>query len=175
MFSQVSIESVKAIVDRSEQCTQLVKYDCRDAKLFNAPGGDPASRWLSANGYLQYYWGGAKRDSYKCACAYTVKGCQGGGFCHCDSKFAETRAASDEGLLNVTRDLPVREVQFGGLSKTSQATYTIKRIDCYGVGKFRTIDCMYYCSLHSCPNGLGFISLFPHVSCTIGLIKYNPN
>ena len=104
--------------------------------MFNAPGGDPSSRWLSANGYLQYYWGGAERGSYKCACAYRPKGCQNDAFCNCDSKFAETRPAADEGLLNVTRDLPVREVQFGGLSKTSQAIYTIDRIECYGVGKF---------------------------------------
>ena len=125
---------MKAIVDRSEHCTQLVRYDCKDAKLFNAPGGDPSSRWLSANGYLQYYWGGAERNSYKCACAYTERGCKGA-FCNCDSNFAEARATHDEGLLNVTRDLPVRQVQFGGLSKTSEAKYTIKRIDCYGVGK----------------------------------------
>jgi hypothetical protein len=38
-------------------------------------------------------------------------------------------------MMKVTRDLPVRQVQFGGLSKTSEAKYTIKRIDCYGVGK----------------------------------------
>ena len=135
IFPQIPIESVKAIVDRSEQCQQLVKYVCQDAKLFNAPGGDPASRWLSANGYLQYYWGGAEKDSYKCACAYT-QSCENGAFCNCDSKNAEKDAQSDEGLLNVTRDLPVRQVQFGGLSKTSQAIYTINKIDCYGVGKF---------------------------------------
>ena len=126
---------MKAIVDRSKYCSQLVEYDCKDAKLFNAPGGDPASRWLSANGYLQYYWGGAQRDSYKCLCAYRASGCQDGAFCNCDSKTAETRPTADEGVLNVTRDLPVREVQFGGLSKTSQAIYYIKRVDCYGLGK----------------------------------------
>lgn len=128
---------MKAVVDRSEYCTQLVKYDCRDAKLFNAPGGDPASRWLSANGYLQYYWGGAEHNSYKCACAYSAKGCWNKAFCNCDSKYAETISDADEGLLNVTRDLPVREVQFGGLSKTSYAKYTVRRIECVGVSKLK--------------------------------------
>lgn len=135
----MSIASVKAIVDRSKHCTQVVKYDCKDAKLFNGPGGDPSSRWLSANGYLQYYWGGAVPNSYKCACAYTSKGCDDGAFCNCDSPTAEKRPAVDQGQLNVTRDLPVREVQFGGLSRTSQAIYTIKRIACYGVGKCGTL------------------------------------
>lgn len=50
----VPIESVKVVVDRSKHCQQLVKYDCKDANLFNAPGGQPVSRWLSADGYLQY-------------------------------------------------------------------------------------------------------------------------
>ena len=131
----VPIESVKVVVDCSKHCQQLVKYDCKDANLFNAPGGQPVSRWLSADGYLQYYWGGAERNSYKCACAYTPRGCQGGAFCNCDGKESQTDVQSDEGLLKVTSDLPVREVQFGDLKKTSQATYSIKRIDCYGVGK----------------------------------------
>lgn len=131
---QIPIESVKAIVDRSEHCRQFVKYSCKDAPLFNAPGGKPSSRWLSANGYLQYYWGGARPDSYKCACAYTSS-CRGGGFCNCDSPSSEIGPDADDGLLNVTRDLPVREVQFGDMKAETQAIYTISKVDCYGIGK----------------------------------------
>ncbi|XP_046846012.1 EGF and laminin G domain-containing protein-like [Xenia sp. Carnegie-2017] len=129
---EIPIESVKAIVDRSEHCRQYVKYSCKDAPLFNAPGGKPSSRWLSANGYLQYYWGGARPDSYKCACAYTSS-CRGGGFCNCDSPSSEIGPDADDGLLNVTRDLPVREVQFGDMKAETQAIYTISKVDCYGL------------------------------------------
>ena len=124
---EIPLSSVKAIVDRSQTCEQLVKYECLNAKLFNQPGGVPSSRWLSANGYLQYYWGGALPNSYKCACVYSKDGCRNAeSFCNCDSPEAEKDTQSDEGLLNVTRDLPVREVQFGGLDSISRATYTIK-------------------------------------------------
>ena len=133
---EIPLTAVKAIVDRSQTCEQLVKYECRDAKLFNQPGGNPSSRWLSANGYLQYYWGGALHDSYKCACAYSPQGCADkNSYCNCDSSVAEGQTNADEGLLNVTRDLPVREVQFGGLTSLSQAIYSVRKIVCYGTGK----------------------------------------
>ena len=127
---------MKAIVDRSEQCQQFVQYECRDAKLFNGPRGEPVSRWLSGDGHFKYYWGGAERNSYKCACAYKEPHfCIEGAYCNCDSTLAEKRIVKDEGVLNITRDLPVREVQFGGFTPASLAAFTIKKVACYGVGK----------------------------------------
>ena len=65
----ISMEQVIAIIERSRECTQFIKYECYNAGLYFGP--NPVSWWVSRDGAKMTYWGGALPGSSKCKCGMT--------------------------------------------------------------------------------------------------------
>ena len=124
----ISMEHIIAIMNRSKNCEQFIKYECHGSTIrYN---GYHYGRWVSRQGSKMNYWGGAAVNSRKCACGMTDT-CAGGGKCNCDVNDYTWR--EDSGYLTDKNTLPVTELRFGDTGNKGEKRYhTLGKLRCWG-------------------------------------------
>ncbi|XP_078674647.1 uncharacterized protein LOC144912791 [Branchiostoma floridae x Branchiostoma belcheri] len=124
----ISLEQVRAVVNQSSRCKQLIKYECHGSFIWES-NGRPHAWWVTWDGRQADYWGGASPGSGKCACGETGT-CRGR--CNCDANDRTWR--EDFGFLSHKNDLPVTQLRFGdtGIGHDSEEGYhTLGKLICY--------------------------------------------
>ena len=127
-YKGVSMKQLAPLARISHQCDQLVHYACFDTPIFR--GGHA---WLeSRDGARMKYWGGADRNSGKCACGMSGR-CAVKKFpCNCDANDRMWR--SDGGLLRYKEDLPVSRLRFGDVGGDREVGITtLGKLRCRGL------------------------------------------
>ncbi|XP_041726224.2 contactin-associated protein-like 5 [Coregonus clupeaformis] len=126
-----SLEQLRTLIGRSEQCQQEVVYSCRKSRLFNTWDGRPLSWWLDRSGEKQTYWGGSVPGVQQCSCSLEENCIDMNYFCNCD---ADTNLwVNDTGLLSYKDHLPLTEIVIGDTNRTgSAAVYRVSFLHCNG-------------------------------------------
>lgn len=125
-----NLETAKAVVMQSEECSQYIEYSCINSKLLN--DGNPFyGRWVSRTKH-EKYWGGAKPDSLKCACGMKGNCVDKSKGCNCDA--GRSTLEKDYGQLTDTHSLPVTQVLLGDVNplRSSQANVSVGDLFCSG-------------------------------------------
>ena len=141
----ISMQQIVAIMNQSKNCEQFIKYECYHSKLnvpfqirvrnFTISFMIHVGWWVSREGSLMNYWGGAAVDSNKCACGMT-NSCAGGKKCNCDKDDKTWR--EDSGYLTDKNTLPVTELRFGDTGHDSsdnadeRGYHTLGKLRCWG-------------------------------------------
>ncbi|XP_019640429.1 PREDICTED: neurexin-4-like [Branchiostoma belcheri] len=123
-----SMEQMRALVDQSSLCKQLIKYECYGSLIWGTTGR-PYSWWVTWDGRQADYWGGASPGSEKCACGETGS-CSGR--CNCGANDQTWR--EDSGFLSHKNDLPVTQLRFGDTTDNNgneEGYYTLGKLICY--------------------------------------------
>ena len=128
-YTGASLSQLASLTRVSSQCEQFIKYECYDSGFwFNSPYG----WWVSRESAKMTYWGGASRDSGKCACGMTNSCVRSSDGCNCDSNDAVWR--EDSGLLTDKAKLPVKQLRFGDTGASHEQGYhTLGKLKCFGV------------------------------------------
>lgn len=137
------MESINQIVERSQSCSQYIKYTCTNSRLFNSGSSreyfDPFSWWVGANNQKMDYWGGSLPGSGMCACGLDGSCKDPTKGCNCDA-IVPYSELSDEGLLTQKEFLPVKELHIGDtgtiVSVNKQAKVTLGPLICEGDTQF---------------------------------------
>lgn len=128
-----SLVSIRRIIERSNSCSQYIRYTCLNARLLNTGSNsllpatasmrgetaqtvnEPFSYWLSHDNQKMDYWGGALPGSGSCACGLDSSCKDPYKACNCDSQLSAGGATelTDDGLITQADYLPVREVHVG--------------------------------------------------------------
>ncbi|KAI8498179.1 hypothetical protein Bbelb_241230 [Branchiostoma belcheri] len=120
-----NMEQVRALVNQSSLCKQLIKYECHNSLMWTA-AGPPSAWWVTWDGRQADYWGGASPGSGKCACGQAGS-CRR---CYCDIN--DNRWRADSGYLTHKNDLPVTQLRFGDTgSGHEQGYHTLGKLICY--------------------------------------------
>ncbi|XP_019616228.1 PREDICTED: uncharacterized protein LOC109463801 [Branchiostoma belcheri] len=119
-----SMEQVRAVVDRSSLCKQLIKYECYGSVIWS--GSMNYAWWVTWDGRQADYWGGASPGSGKCACGQAGTCSRR---CNCDANDQTWR--EDSGFLSHKDDLPVTQLRFGDASTREEGYYTLGKLICY--------------------------------------------
>ncbi len=117
---KITMERIVAIINKSKNCEQFIRYECYGSNLLS----DGYGWWVSRQGAKMNYWGGAAVDSGKCACGRN-NSCVGGGNCNCDTN--DKVLYEDSGFLTERNTLPVTQLRFG-----DTGTYVGINLDEYG-------------------------------------------
>uniref|UniRef100_A0A8C2DLJ9 Contactin associated protein-like 5b n=1 Tax=Cyprinus carpio TaxID=7962 RepID=A0A8C2DLJ9_CYPCA len=126
-----SLEQLRTLVGRSEQCQQEVVYLCRKSRLFNTWDGTPLSWWLDRAGERRTYWGGFLPGVQQCACSLDENCIDMNHFCNCDADHSSWE--NDTGVLSYKEHLPVTEILVGDTNRSgSEAIYRVGSLHCYG-------------------------------------------
>ncbi|XP_030626430.1 contactin-associated protein-like 5 [Chanos chanos] len=126
-----SLEQLRILVSRSEQCQQEVVYRCRKSRLFNTWDGTPLAWWLDRSGERRTYWGGFLPGVQQCSCSLDENCIDMNYFCNCDADRESWE--NDTGLLSYKDHLPVTEILVGDTNRTgSEAVYKVGSLHCYG-------------------------------------------
>ncbi|XP_016422703.1 contactin-associated protein-like 5, partial [Sinocyclocheilus rhinocerous] len=126
-----SLEQLRTLVGRSEQCQQEVVYLCRKSRLFNTWDGTPLSWWLDRAGERRTYWGGFLPGVQQCACSLDENCIDMNHFCNCDADRSSWE--NDTGVLSYKEHLPVTEILVGDTNRSgSEAIYRVGSLHCYG-------------------------------------------
>ena len=122
------MDQIIAVIERSRQCEQFIKYECLHALLaFHVP----YSWWVSRDGVWMTYWGGAPPSSSKCKCGVTDSCTVQGNPCNCDQN--NNIWTEDSGDLTNKDTLPVTELRFGDTGSTNEIGYhTLGALRCWG-------------------------------------------
>ncbi|XP_019616219.1 PREDICTED: uncharacterized protein LOC109463794 isoform X2 [Branchiostoma belcheri] len=121
-----SMDQVRAVVDQSSLCKQLIKYECHSSVIWGSTVR-PHAWWVTWDGRQTDYWGGASPGSGKCACGQTGA-CSGR--CNCDAN--DLRWREDSGFLSHKNDLPVTQLRFGDTGDArEEGYYTLGKLICY--------------------------------------------
>ena len=127
------MDQVIAIIDRSQQCEQFIKYECYNAGL---SFGSPFAWWVSRDGAQMTYWGGAPPSSSKCKCGITDSCVVRGTRCNCDQN--NNIWTEDSGDLTDKDTLPITELRFGDTGRTGDTNkdeigyHTLGALRCWG-------------------------------------------
>ena len=128
-----SFDQIKALIELSESCSQLMRYDCFASPLVDE--GINYGYWMDKNGETQIYWTGSNYGQHVCSCHFSEEGCAQEetlhNTCNCDSKGLSE--LSDVGTITNSSALPITELRFGGLLYDAQAGYhTLGKLICAG-------------------------------------------
>ncbi|KAL9975257.1 hypothetical protein ACROYT_G012399 [Oculina patagonica] len=123
------LASIRALIKRSANCRQFIRYDCYNSKLLNSPIGPEHVQWLSSTAVPQNYWGGAPVGSNKCACGVTKTCADPSKYCNCDAD-SDDKWREDSGYLQDKSSLPVNMLQFASDAKDS--FFTLGPLECFG-------------------------------------------
>ena len=128
-----SIEQIKNLMELSEYCNQLIRYDCYLSPL--EEDGVNFGSWVDPNGQDQIYWSGSNYGNHVCSCHFSDEGCISDDIlnntCNCDSK--NPAVLFDEGYITNSSALPIMELKFGGMNYESQlGWHTLGRLSCGG-------------------------------------------
>lgn len=134
---QLNLASIRALIERSSNCKQYIRYDCFNSTLLNSPVGPEHVQWLSSTYVRQNYWGGAPSGSNKCKCGVT-KTCEDPSkFCNCDAA-NDNRWRQDSGYLTDKSALPVTMLQF--TSDAVHSFFTLGPLECLGSSGQKTSE-----------------------------------
>ena len=127
------MEQIKNLIELSESCKQLIRYDCYLSPL--ETDGVTFGWWVDQNGEDQIYWTGSYYGNHVCDCHYSMEGCISDDIlnntCNCDSK--SPVGLFDEGSITNSSALPIMELKFGGMNYESQLGFhTLGRLSCRG-------------------------------------------
>ena len=124
----LKMEEIVAIIKQSRKCEQFIKYQCHHSVLWEDDGVS-YGWWVSRQGMMMNYWGGAAIDSSKCACGMT-NSCVGGGRCNCHKNDKVLR--EDSGYLTDKNTLPVTQLRFGDTGASHEYGYhTLGKLRCW--------------------------------------------
>uniref|UniRef100_A0A671NFQ0 Contactin associated protein-like 5b n=1 Tax=Sinocyclocheilus anshuiensis TaxID=1608454 RepID=A0A671NFQ0_9TELE len=124
-----SLEQLRTLVGRSEQCKQEVVYLCRKPDHH----GTPLSWWLDRAGERRTYWGGFLPGVQQCACSLDENCIDMNHFCNCDADRSSWYEENDTGVLSYKEHLPVTEILVGDTNRSgSEAIYRVGSLHCYG-------------------------------------------
>lgn len=128
-----SMEQIKTLIELSESCKQLIRYDCYVSALEDE--GIDFGYWVDRNGQSQIYFTGENYGNHVCSCHFSEEGCTSGDIldtkCNCDSKI--TKFLYDEGYITNSSALPITELKFGGMTAEGQtAFHTLGKLSCGG-------------------------------------------
>ncbi|XP_076366495.1 neurexin-4 isoform X2 [Tachypleus tridentatus] len=144
------MEQIVELVNRSYSCSQHLKYDCLNARLFNTPVEEvgpfePFSWWVSRNNQKMDYWGGSLPGSKKCACGLFGICRNPKQWCNCDSMSQGWQ--TDEGDITQKEYLPVRQLKFGDTGTTldkKKGRYFLGSLRCEGDSLFDNVVTFRY-------------------------------
>ena len=125
------MDQIIAIIERSQQCGQFIKYECYNSGLwFNSS----YSWWVSRDGAKMTYWGGATPSSSKCKCGITDSCTVQGKPCNFDQN--NNTWTEDSGDLTDKDTLPVTELRFGATGSRDGndeiGYHTLGALRCWG-------------------------------------------
>ena len=126
----ISMEQIIAIINQSHRCEQFTKYECHNSVLSFLT---PTAWWVSRDGAVMKYWGGAEPGSKNCSCGMT-KTCISQSLtkrCNCDNY--KNFWTEDSGYLVDKSTLPVNELRFGDTGWNDEYGYhTLGKLQCWG-------------------------------------------
>ena len=127
-YTGVSTTQLAALTRVSQNCEQLIKYECNPYSPFIERG---FAWWVSRDGRRMDYWGGATGHHKMCACGVTNTCTTGSSReCNCPSNQGWNE---DSGLLTAKSALPVSQIRLGDLNSSSEEGYhTLGKLKCYG-------------------------------------------
>ena len=128
-----SLEQIKSLIELSDSCNQLIRYDCYLSPLEDQ--GIDLGYWIDRNGQNQIYWSGSNHGNHVCSCHFSEEGCDSeetlGNTCNCDSK--NRISLFDEGYITDSSALPITELKFGGFNHEEQLGFhTLGKLICGG-------------------------------------------
>ena len=126
-YSGVDTDQLEALTRVSQNCEQLIKFECNGAVAFIQ---ESVAWWVSRDGRKMNYWGGAGGSANMCACGVT-NSCSNGEKCNCYNSGGGWR--EDSGLLTDKSALPVSQIRLADLDDSSEEGYhTLGKLKCYG-------------------------------------------
>ncbi|XP_070546619.1 uncharacterized protein [Ptychodera flava] len=121
-----SIEVMLKLIASSQFCSQEVKFNCRNSKLFNF--GEVDTYWTNGQNDTQTYWGGAFGEANMCGCGL-IGACDLPDYnCNCDIE--DDQWHSDFGLIMEKDNLPVTSVTVGDVGGDAMASFEIGELKC---------------------------------------------
>ena len=131
-YTGVSLPQLASLTRVSSHCEQFIKYECYHSKMFRGK----IAWWVSRDYTKITNWGGASPGSGKCACGMTNSCADPKHGCNCDKNDNVWR--EDRGLFNDKSHLPVIQLRFGDVARTSnrkdeQGFHTLGKFKCYGI------------------------------------------
>ena len=128
-YTGVSTAQLAALTRVSQNCEQFIKFECNNDISFIEDG---YAWWVSRDGTMMNYWGGAAGHDNMCACGVT-NSCTGGTNCNCDNSDDQGGWYEDSGLLTDKSALPVTQIRLGDLNDGNEEGYlTLGKLKCYG-------------------------------------------
>ena len=126
-YSGVNTDQLEALTRVSQNCEQLIKFECNGAVAFIK---ESVAWWVSRDGRKMNYWGGAGGSANMCACGVT-NSCSNGEKCNCYNSRGGWR--EDSGLLTDKSALPVSQIRLADLDNSDEEGYhTLGKLKCYG-------------------------------------------
>lgn len=112
----------------------IFQYSCNSSPLKRLQKN--LAWWVGADDVARFYWNGHHHATdHRCACADSKTCIAEELTCNCDGGFP-TWAYSDKGVLSDQAALPVKQLNFGGLSVQSQmASFELGPLACSGKKK----------------------------------------
>ena len=126
-YSGVNTDQLEALTRVSQNCEQLIKFECNGAVAFIQ---ESVAWWVSRDGRKMNYWGGAGGSANMCACGVT-NSCSNGEKCNCYNSGGGWR--EDSGLLTDKSALPVSQIRLADFDSSREEGYhTLGKLKCYG-------------------------------------------
>ncbi|XP_027198540.2 neurexin-4 isoform X2 [Dermatophagoides pteronyssinus] len=145
------LEQIVHLVNRSDNCRQKLKYECRNARLLNSPSQkqsfSPHTWWVSRDNQKMDYWAGGLPGTQKCKCGLYGNCFDPKKWCNCDS--SSNQELMDEGEITQLEYLPVRQIRVGDTGLSSQLNdrygrFTLGSLICDGDRLFHDIVTFRY-------------------------------
>ena len=132
---EIDKAQMEALTKSSTHCRQYIRYNCFNSVVVDSPRkfdlyGGRGARWVSPDGHMQDYWGGARRGSHSCACGMDRSCAQRNRSCNCD--IADSTWRSDGGYLRDKSTLPVQYVLFSVDGTSRESFFTLGNLECFG-------------------------------------------
>ncbi|CAL8121658.1 unnamed protein product [Orchesella dallaii] len=136
---------IEAVINRSVECRQFIKYECKNSRLFNTPVPNPDiwtpnTWWVSRQNQPMDYWGDSLPGSMKCDCGILGTCEMPDKWCNCDSGLDTW--LGDEGYLTDMTYLPVRELRIGDtgtVTDEKEGRYTLGALVCSGDNLYENV------------------------------------
>ena len=127
-YSRVNIPQLSALSRISQNCEQLIKFECYNDVSFVQ---ESVTWWVSRDGRKMNYWGGAGGSANMCACGVT-NSCSSGNKCNCPGRNGSWK--EDSGLLTDKSALPVSQIRLADLDDSDEeGHHTLGKLKCYGL------------------------------------------
>lgn len=132
------VEQMEILINRSDSCSQRLRYDCKNSRLLNSPSNEnqefrPFSWWMSRQNQRMDFWAGGLPGSRKCECGIEGTCVDRSKWCNCDAGLDSWMA--DEGKIIYKDFLPVRQLRFGDTGTpldNKEGKYTLGPLKCEG-------------------------------------------